>query len=39
MRKLSFTGLHLWDCGKELLILGIWTAVIYIIAVKVFKWE
>lgn len=39
MRKISFTGLHLWDCWKELGILGIWMALIYIIAIKVFKWE
>ena len=39
MRKISFSGLHLWDCWKELGILAIWTAVIYLIAIKVFKWE
>ena len=39
MRKLSFTGLHLWDCWKELGILAIWMLVIYAIAIKVFKWE
>lgn len=39
MRKISFTGLHLWDCGKELGILSIWMAVIYFITIKVFKWE
>lgn len=39
MRKISFSGLHLWDCGKELGILAIWIVIIYAIAVKVFKWE
>jgi ABC-2 type transport system permease protein len=39
MRKISFTGLHLWDCGKELGILAIWMVIIYFITVKVFKWE
>lgn len=39
MRKLSFTGLHLWDCWKELGILGIWMVIVYAIAIKVFKWE
>ena len=39
MRKLSFTGLHFWDCWKELGILGIWMIIIYAIAIKVFKWE
>lgn len=39
MRKISFTGLHLWDCGKELGILAVWMLIIYAITVKVFKWE
>jgi len=39
MRKISFTGLHLWDCGKELGILAIWMVIIYVITIKVFKWE
>jgi ABC-2 type transport system permease protein len=39
MRKISFTGLHLWDCGKELGIMAIWMVIIYAVAIKVFKWE
>jgi ABC-2 type transport system permease protein len=39
IRKISFTGLHLWDCWKELGILGIWMLLVYFIAIKVFKWE
>jgi ABC-2 type transport system permease protein len=39
MRKISFTGLHLWDCWKELGILAIWIVIIYAVAIKVFKWE
>ncbi len=39
IRKISFTGLHLWDCWKELGILGIWAVIIYTVAIKVFKWE
>jgi ABC-2 type transport system permease protein len=39
MRKISFTGLHLWDCGKELGILAIWMVIIYAVTIKVFKWE
>ena len=39
MRKISFTGLHLWDCWKELGIIGIWIVIVYVIANKVFKWE
>ena len=39
IRKISFSGLHLWDCGKEMGILAIWMVIIYAIAIKVFKWE
>jgi ABC-2 type transport system permease protein len=39
MRKISFSGLHLWDCGKELGILAIWMIIIYVVTIKVFKWE
>ena len=39
MRKISFTGLHLWDCWKELGIMAIWMVIIYAIAIKIFKWE
>jgi ABC-2 type transport system permease protein len=39
MRKLSFEGLHLGDCWKQLGILGIWIVIIYAIAIRVLKWE
>lgn len=39
IRKISFEGLHITDCLKELGILGIWIAVIYVITAKVIKWE
>lgn len=39
VRKISFEGLHIWDCWKEIGILGIWIIVIYAILVKVIKWE
>lgn len=39
IRKLSFEGLHITHCLKEIGILGIWMIVIYIIASKVLKWE
>src|SRR5436190_240977 len=39
LRKISFEGLHLSDCWKQLGILGIWGVVVYIIAIKVFRWE
>jgi len=39
MRKISFEGLHLWNVGSEISILLVWCAVVYAIAVKVFRWE
>jgi len=39
MRNVAFEGAHLTDCGKQLGILGIWTVVVYAIAIKVFRWE
>ncbi|HEX7906395.1 MAG TPA: ABC transporter permease [Chitinophagaceae bacterium] len=39
IRKISFEGLHLSDCLKEIGILGIWMLIIYIVLVRVIKWE
>ena len=39
IRKISFEGLHLSDCLREIGIMGIWMAVIYIILGRVLKWE
>ncbi len=39
VRKISFEGLHIYDCVKELGILAIWIVIFYSIAVKVLKWE
>lgn len=39
IRKISFEGLSIIDCWKEIGILGIWMIVVYAIAVKVLKWE
>lgn len=39
IRKISFEGLHLFDCWKEIGIMAIWIVIIYTIAVKVLKWE
>lgn len=39
IRKISFEGLSIFDCWKEIGILGIWMAIIYIIAARVLKWE
>lgn len=39
LRKISFEGLHLWDCWKELGILSLWLIVIYAGVAKFMKWE
>jgi ABC-2 type transport system permease protein len=39
MRKISFEGLSVIDCWKEIGILGIWMAVTYVILARVIKWE
>ena len=39
MRKISFEGAHLSDCGLELAVLGGWGIIVYAIAIKTFKWE
>jgi len=39
IRKISFEGLGVIDCWKEIGILGIWMAITYIIAARVIKWE
>jgi ABC-2 type transport system permease protein len=39
MRKISFEGLSLLDCGREFGILAVWTIIVYAIMLKVMKWE
>lgn len=39
IRKISFEGLHIFDCWKEIGILTIWIVIIYIIVIKIMKWE
>ena len=39
IRKISFEGQSIFECWKEIGILGIWMIVIYAVAVKVLKWE
>jgi ABC-2 type transport system permease protein len=38
-RKIAFEGQHLWNVGLELGVLALWGVVVYIVAVKVFRWE
>lgn len=39
LRKISFEGLHFYECWKEIGYLGIWTVVIYLVVFRVMKWE
>jgi len=39
MRNVAFEGAHLDDCLKQIGILGLWGVVLYVAAVKVFRWE
>ncbi|HJT72877.1 MAG TPA: ABC transporter permease [Chitinophaga sp.] len=38
-RKIAFEGLHLWNVGLELGVIALWGVVVYIVAVRVFRWE
>jgi ABC-2 type transport system permease protein len=39
IRKISFEGQSMLDCGKEFGILAIWMVLVYVILLKVIKWE
>lgn len=39
MRSVAFEGQNLWDVRMEIGILLLWGIAVYIVAVKVFKWE
>ena len=39
MRNVAFEGAHLNDCWKQIGILGLWGIALYVVAVKVFRWE
>lgn len=39
MRSVAFEGLHLWDVRNEIGILLLWGVIVYVIAIKVFRWE
>ena len=39
MRNVAFEGAHLNDCMKQIGILAIWGVAVYIVAIKVFRWE
>jgi ABC-2 type transport system permease protein len=39
MRNVAFEGAHLNNCLKQIGILSLWGVVVYVIAIKVFRWE
>lgn len=39
MRNVAFEGQNLWDVKDEIGILILWGIIVYVIAIKVFKWE
>jgi ABC-2 type transport system permease protein len=39
LRNISFEGGHIWNVWPEIIILLAWGIAIYIVAIKVFKWE
>lgn len=39
IRKVSFEGVSLMSCWTEMLTLAVWGIVIYVITVRVFRWE
>lgn len=39
IRKISFEGLHITDCMKEIGIMGLWILATYFILIRVLKWE
>ena len=39
LRSIAFEGQNLWDIRTEIGVLMLWGIAVYIIAVKVFRWE
>jgi len=39
MRNIAFEGAHLNDCMKQIGVLALWGVAVYVIAIKVFRWE
>jgi len=39
MRAISYEGASLWSTWKDMGVLLIWGVLIYVVAVKVFRWE
>ncbi len=39
LRQVAYEGKHLWNVGLDLGVLAIWGIIVYVVAVKVFRWE
>ena len=39
IRKISFEGLSLFDCGTEFFVMGIWMIAIYFLTSRLIRWE
>lgn len=39
LRKIAFEGLHVWHVWPQLLVLAVWGVIVYLVAIKVFRWE
>ncbi len=39
MRKVAFEGADLLECGKQIGIMALWIALVYALAIRIFKWE
>ena len=39
MRKIAFEGAHLVDCWQQIGVLLIWGVIVYVAAIKIFRWE
>ena len=39
MRNIAFEGDHLSDCGSQIGYLLLWGTVLYIVAIRVFRWD
>ncbi|MEY3324461.1 MAG: hypothetical protein RLZ11_775, partial [Bacteroidota bacterium] len=39
IRKISFEGLSLLDCGTEFFVMGVWMVGIYFFTSRLIRWE
>jgi ABC-2 type transport system permease protein len=39
LREIANNGLHIWELTPQLIGIGAWTVIVYLIAVKIFRWE